>query len=75
MGAGNRMTKKASGGDEKTLCENLHYPKCVENGRWAQIPRRQPKGPLMLKLKEVDAKLSSRIKDDGVMSFHLTNAR
>jgi hypothetical protein len=26
----------------------------------------------MLKLKDVDANLSSRIKDDEVMSFHLT---
>jgi hypothetical protein len=26
----------------------------------------------MLKLEDVDAKLSRRIKDDGVMSFHLT---
>jgi acid phosphatase type 7 len=65
------MAKKASG-EEKTLSEKLHYPKCVENGCWAQISRPRPKGSLTLKLKEVDAKLSSRIKDDGVMSFHLT---
>ena len=66
------MAKKASGEEEKTLWEKLHYPKCVENGCWAQISRPRPKGPLMLKLKEVDANLSRRIKDDGVMSFHLT---
>jgi acid phosphatase type 7 len=66
------MAKKASGEEEKTLCEKLHYPKCVENGCWAPISSPQPKGPLMLKLEDVDAKLSRRIKDDGVMSFHLT---
>jgi hypothetical protein len=66
------MAKKASGEEEKTLCEKLHYPKCVENGCWAPISCPQPKGPLMLKLEDVDAKLSRRIKDDGVMSFHLT---
>jgi acid phosphatase type 7 len=71
-GAGNGMAKKASGEEEKTLCEKLHYPKCVENGCWAQVSRPRPKGPLMLKLQDVDAKLSRRIKDDGVMSFHLT---
>jgi hypothetical protein len=71
-GAGHRMPKKASGEEEKTLCEKLHYPKCVENGCWAPISCPQPKGPLMLKLEDVDAKLSRRIKDDGVMSFHLT---
>jgi len=71
MGAGNSMAKKASGEEEKTLREKLHYPKCVENGCWVKISRPRPKGRLMLKLREVDANLSSRIKDDGVMSFHL----
>jgi hypothetical protein len=66
------MTKKTSREKEKTLCERLHYPKCVENSCWAQISRPRPKGPLILKLKEVDANLSNRIKDDEVMSFHLT---
>jgi acid phosphatase type 7 len=66
------MAKKASREEEKTLCEKLHYPKCVENGCWAPISCPQPKGRLMLKLEDVDAKLSRRIKDDGVMSFHLT---
>jgi acid phosphatase type 7 len=71
MGSGDGMAKKASG-EEKTLGEKLHYPKCVENGCWAQISRPRPKGPLMLKLRDVDASLSRRIKDHGVMSFHLT---
>jgi hypothetical protein len=72
MGAGDGMAKKASGEEEKTLGEKLHYPKCVENGCWAKISHPPPKGPLMLKLQDVDAKLSRRIKDGGVMSFHLT---
>jgi acid phosphatase type 7 len=71
-GAGNSMAKKTSGEEEKTLSEKLHYPKCVENGCWAQVSRLRPKGPLMLKLNEVDANLSRRIRDDEVMSFHLT---
>ncbi len=66
------MAKKTSGEEKKTLVEKLNYPKCVENGCWAAIPVPPPEGPLMLKLKDVDAGLSSRIKDDEVMSFHLT---
>ena len=66
------MAKKTSGEEKKTLVEKLNYPKCVENGCWAPIPVPPPEGPLMLKLKDVDAGLSSRIKDDEVMSFHLT---
>jgi len=66
------MAKKTSGEEEKTPVEKLNFPKCVEEGCWAPIPVPPPKGPLMLKLKEVDADLSSRIKDDEVMSFHLT---
>ena len=44
----------------------------MENGSWAPIPVPPPAGPLMLKLKDVDADLSSRIKDAEVMSFHIT---
>jgi hypothetical protein len=66
------MAKKTSGEEKKTVVEKLNYPKCVENGCWAPIPVPPPEGPLMLKLKDVDAGLSSRIKDDEVMSFHLT---
>ena len=66
------MAKKASGEEQKTLSEKLHYPKCVESGCWAQISCPPPKGPLTLKLRDVDANLSRRIKHDGVMSFHLT---
>jgi hypothetical protein len=66
------MAKKTSGEEEKSLVEKLNYPKCVENGLWAPIPVPPHEGSLMLKLKDVDAKLSSRIKDDEVMSFHLT---
>ena len=66
------MAKKISGEEKKTAVEKLNYPKCVENGCWAPIPVPPPEGPLMLKLKDVDAGLSSRIKDDEVMSFHLT---
>ena len=66
------MAKKTSGEEKKTVVEKLNYPKCVENGCWAPIPIPPPEGPLMLKLKDVDAGLSSRIKDDEVMSFHLT---
>ncbi len=72
MGAGNRMAKKTSGEEKKTVVEKLNFPKCVEHGCWAPIPAPPPAGPLMLKLKDVDADLSSRIKDDEVMSFHLT---
>jgi Calcineurin-like phosphoesterase len=66
------MAKKTSGEEKKSVAEKLNFPKCVENGRWAPIRVPPPKGPLMLKLKDVDADLSSRIKDDEVMSFHLT---
>ncbi len=66
------MAKKTSGEEKQTLVEKLNFPKCVENGCWAPIPGPSPEGPLILKLKDVDADLSSRIKDDEVMSFHLT---
>ncbi|HWJ19321.1 MAG TPA: metallophosphoesterase [Geobacterales bacterium] len=66
------MAKKTSGEEKKTVVEKLNYPKCVEDGCWAPIPVPPPEGALMLKLKDVDADLSSRIKDDEVMSFHLT---
>lgn len=57
---------------KKAAIEALNYPECVEHGCWAPIPGALPEGRLMLKLKDVDAHLSSRIKDDKVMSFHLT---
>ena len=43
-------------------------------GGWllGAYPVPPPEGPLMLKLKDVDADLSSRIKDAEVMSFHVT---
>ena len=47
------------------------YPECVEHGIWTPIPRKQPTGPLLLKLKDVDADESSAIKSRGVMSFHV----
>jgi hypothetical protein len=72
MGAGNRMAKKTSGEEKKTVVEKLNFPKCVENGCWALTPVPPPEGPLMLKLKDVDADLSSGIKDAEVMSFHVT---
>ena len=66
------MAKKISGEEKQSVVEKLNFPKCVESGCWAPIRVPPPKGPLMLKLKDVDADLSSRIKDDEVMSFHLT---
>jgi hypothetical protein len=66
------MAKKTSGEKKQTVAEKLNFPKCVENGCWATTPVPPPAGPLMLKLKDVDANLSSRIKDAEVMSFHLT---
>ena len=72
VGAGNRMAKKTSGEAKKISAETLNFPKCVENGLWASIRVTPPASPLMLKLKDVDADLSNRIKDAEVMSFHVT---
>ena len=66
------MAKKTSGEKKEKRRRKLNFPKCVENGSWAPIPVPPPAGPLMLKLKDVDADLSSRIKDADVMSFHVT---
>ena len=65
MGAATRMAKKTPG-------EELNYPQCVEHGIWSPVRNGPPEGPLILKLKDVDAKLSSDIKDAEVMSFHVT---
>jgi hypothetical protein len=46
------------------------YPPCVEHGIWRPIPVDPPKGPLNLKLKDVDADEARVIRDRGVMSFH-----
>jgi hypothetical protein len=46
--------------------------KCVEDGTWTAIPRKRPDGPLLLRLKEVDAEESQAVKTRQVMTFHLT---
>jgi hypothetical protein len=46
------------------------YPPCVEHGTWSPIPVDPPKGPLLVKLKDVDADESRVIRERGVMTFH-----
>jgi hypothetical protein len=51
---------------------DLDFPKCVERGVWVPIPREPPAGPLMLRLKDVDADESAAVKRRGLMTFHMT---
>jgi hypothetical protein len=44
----------------------------VERGVWVPIPREVPTGPLLLRLKDVDAGESAAVKRRGVMTFHMT---
>ena len=78
-----KVMKRASMERERQWQKNLRRRKANPSreaefskmrGEWllGAIPVPPPEGPLMLKLKDVDADLSSRIKDDKVMSFHLT---
>src|ERR1700722_5106893 len=46
------------------------YPPCIEHGIWSPIPVDFPKGPLNLKLKDVDADEARVIRERDVMSFH-----
>lgn len=51
---------------------DMDLPKCVEGGVWVPIPREPPPGPLMLRLKDVDADESASSKRRGVLTFHMT---
>jgi hypothetical protein len=45
---------------------------CVEHHGWTPIPRPQPAGPLLLRLKDVDPDESAAVKERRVMTFHMT---
>src|SRR5262249_15527566 len=45
---------------------------CVEHGTWTAIPRPCPDGPLLLRLKDVDADEARAVKERRVMTFHTT---
>jgi hypothetical protein len=47
------------------------YPPCVEHGIWTPIPRDPPGGDHRIKLRDIDPDESHRIKQAGIMSFHL----
>src|SRR5215469_11205026 len=47
------------------------YPPCVEHGIWTPIPRDPPEGDHRIKLRDIDPDESHRIKETGIMSFHL----
>jgi hypothetical protein len=44
----------------------------VEHGVWVPIPGEPPPGPLLLRLKDVDADESAAVKRRGVLTFHMT---
>lgn len=56
---------------EATNTPPVEYPKCVEHGVWTPIPQPPPSGPLVLKLKDIDAEESEAVKAGGILSFHL----